>query len=116
MLVPSILFTKVGTGSGYSKNYYVHLLPCLLTRLETDISSIETGKILSPVINLENVLNAYYNKGLSEGNHHYLHYFAIKFNRALEKGMQIITGVKDNGARFFLISNPYCEHPKFYYS
>ncbi len=114
--LPDILFTKSGSGNEYPDNYQIKLLPSILTRFETNVNSYQTGKVMTPIVNLENILESYYNKGLSEGNHHYLHHFAIKFNYVIEEGMQVITGIKENGVRFFLLSNPNCEDPKFYYN
>ncbi len=114
--LPSYLFIKSGNGTEFEQNYDVVLLPHLLVRLETNTNSYISNKIMTPLVNYENTLNAYYNKGLYDGNHHYLHNFAIQFNKMVKNGVNIMTGVGSDNKRYFILNNPNCEDPKFIYN
>ncbi len=114
--LPTYLFIKSGHGTEFEQNYNVVLLPYLLVRLETNATSYTSNKIMTPFVNYENKLNAYYNKGLFEGNHHYLHNFAIEFNKMVKNGVNIMTGVGSDNKRYFILNNPNCEDPKFIYN
>ncbi len=107
---PDILFTK--NSESVPKEFEGPSLPKLNTNRAG--KSAADGRYMTPLYNIQQRIQNYYNDGLNEGNHNDLHGFACELNKVFENNFEITTWV-ENSKRYFKFRNPSCEDPNYFY-